>query len=351
MTPRKFALISAPLAALWGIAVPATEADDDFIQRATHADVVRYFDFDNTQAVQPYLLAAGQESLCQQSKCGQIDTAVYTSGGGSLRFETPSGSWTDTSGSFSMNFTPETRNWGVDSAYPVQFGPGEEFYVQWRQRFNRAQIETRFTGTYSGNSNGFKQIIVGQGDLPGSGYEASSCTALEVVIQNMEQRGFPQGYHGCGYWDPLSSSHPPYDFKLQNGIPEPFCLYSDNPSYQIIGNEPCFLYRADEWFTFQLHVRIGNWEQNNSLVELWGAREGQPSQLVISKTLALHGNSSVRYGKVWLLPYQSGKTSSTHPSGFTWYDELIVSRSRIPDPGTAPSNAGAPNPPTNLNAE
>lgn len=353
MLLRRLSLLAASVTGLYGTAASATEADDDFMRRASHPDVVRYFDFDDAQALEPFLLPAGRESLCQQSKCAQIDDSIYTSGEGSLRFETPSGSGSDTSGSFSMNFTPGSRNWGVDSAYPVQFGPGEEFYVQWRQRFNRAQLETRFTGTYAGAySNGFKQIIVGQGDTPGSGYEASSCTVLEVVLQNSEQRGFPQGYHGCGYWDSFATSLPPYDYKLQNGIPEPFCLYSENDEYQVIGKEPCFLYRPDEWFTYQLRVKIGQWEEYNSLVELWGAREGQPSQLLISTTLRLHGYSGIRYGKVWLLPYQSGKTPSTHPSGYTWYDELIISRSKIADPGAAPSqDSPQPNPPANLTAE
>ena len=41
----------------------------------------------------------------------------------------------------------------------------------------------------------------------------------------------------------------------------------------------------------------------------------------------------LRYGKVWLLPYNTGRDSSvTNPVAYTWYDELIVARARIPDP-------------------
>jgi hypothetical protein len=40
-----------------------------------------------------------------------------------------------------------------------------------------------------------------------------------------------------------------------------------------------------------------------------------------------------KYGKVWLLNYNTGKSSSqAHPTGYVWYDELIISRQRIADP-------------------
>jgi len=40
-----------------------------------------------------------------------------------------------------------------------------------------------------------------------------------------------------------------------------------------------------------------------------------------------------KYGKVWLLPYNTSKSSSvTNPISHTWYDELIISRNKIADP-------------------
>src|SRR5262249_7524410 len=45
-------------------------------------------------------------------------------------------------------------------------------------------------------------------------------------------------------------------------------------------------------------------------------------------------------------PYNTNKDSSEdHPVAHTWYDELIVSKLRIPDPGVV-----TPNPPDSLNA-
>ena len=40
-----------------------------------------------------------------------------------------------------------------------------------------------------------------------------------------------------------------------------------------------------------------------------------------------------KYGKVWFLPYNTNKDDKQeHPTAYTWYDELIISRTKIPDP-------------------
>ena len=41
------------------------------------------------------------------------------------------------------------------------------------------------------------------------------------------------------------------------------------------------------------------------------------------------GRMAEKYGKVWLLPYSG--TAVFPSTSYTWYDELIISRSRIPD--------------------
>ena len=92
--------------------------------------------------------------------------------------------------------------------------------------------------------------------------------------------------------------------------------------------------------TFQVHIKIGprvNDEFMNSYVQLWIARQGQPSQIVIDwgpyNLSAGNPHENQKYGKIWLLPYHTDKNSSQSTStAYTWYDELIVSRRRIPDP-------------------
>jgi hypothetical protein len=256
------------------------------------------------------------------------DTAVKASGESSLKFTVPSNSGADSSGSYFTNFSRDLS---------VQFGENSEFYVQWRQRFS-----PEFMQNMSGG--GWKQIILGTGDQPGTWY--SSCSALELVVQNNYYRGFPQMYNSCegsashGPYDPFNVAYGAYDFKLQNGRPAPYCLYSqkDSSYFPPIGN--CLGYASNEWMTFQIRVktgpRVGN-EFVNSYVTLWVAREGRPSELVINwgpyNLTAGAASENQRYGKVWLTPYNTGKSSSvSHATAYTWYDELIISRNKIADP-------------------
>ena len=270
-----------------------------------------------------------------------LDPSVKASGASSLKMTIPPNSDADTSGSFFTNFSNDLA---------TQFGENAEFFVQWRQRFSPEFVNTFFIG-----GGGWKQAIIGAGDKSGctaatsaSGLCSSSCTALETVVQNTFQRGFAQMYNSCtgstshGAFNPFEE---PFggDFKLQNARPSPFCLYSQtntNPKTTFPPNGNCIGYFPNEWMTFQVRIKTGprvNDEWTNSFVSLWIAREGQPSQLAINwGPYALTAGSLAdnwRFGKVWLLPYDTGKDpSQTHPTAFTWYDELIISRTQIPDP-------------------
>jgi hypothetical protein len=256
------------------------------------------------------------------------DTAIKASGEASLKFTVPSNSGADTSGSYFTNFSSDLS---------LQFGENSEFYVQWRQRFS-----PEFLNNMSGG--GWKQIIIGTGDKPGTWY--SSCSALEIVVNNNYYRGFPQMYHSCegsashGPYDPFQQPYGAYDFKLQNGRPAPFCLYSQKNSSYFPPTGNCFGYASNEWMTFQIRVRTGPRVGNefvNSYVTLWVARQGQPSQLVIDwgpyNLAAGAASDNQRYGKIWLTPYNTGKSPSvSHATAYTWYDELIISRNKIADP-------------------
>ncbi len=269
-----------------------------------------------------------------------IDAAVKASGNGSMKFTIPSNSGSGSSGSYFTNFSNDLL---------TQFGEGGEFYIQWRQRFSSEFLNTFYTG-----GGGWKQIITGTGDLPGcnsqnpmsidsGGFCSTSCTQLEVVVQNTNQRGGPQMYHSCGGKD---GSYEPLDYfdpalgniVLQNAVG---CLYPD------FASPPCVKYKADQWMTFQVRVKIGTWYKNDrnyhrdSTVQLWVAEEGQPSKLVIDFSpesghgydLANTEFPFAKYGKVWLLPYHTNKDpNQAHPTAYTWYDELIISRSKVPDP-------------------
>jgi hypothetical protein len=314
----------------------------DFATRCADPNVVRCVAFDAAAEIAgTYGDAFG---VLAGNTTPQIDTAVKASGAGSLMLTIPGNTGANSGGSYFTNFSNDNS---------VQFGENSEFFVQWRQRFTPEFLNTEYT-----SGGGWKQVIIGTGDQPGQLF--SSCSALETVVQNTNQRGFAQMYNSCTG----SASHAPYtpfeerfgafDFKLQNARPSPYCLYSQNDATRFppVGN--CFGYFPNEWMTFQVNIKTGprvNGEFENSFVRLWIAREGQPSELVIDwgpwNLTAGPTADNQRFGKVWLLTYHTNKSAAqAHPTGYVWYDELIISRAKIADPdGTGGST---PRPPTNL---
>jgi chitodextrinase len=334
-----------------------TTADQNFAQRCNSPGVIKCVTFDSSSDLagtygDPFGILPGDSTPV-------LDSTVKASGNSSIKFTIPSNSGANSSGSYFTNFSDNLS---------TQFGENSEFYIQWRQRFSPEFLNTVYQG-----GGGWKQSIIGTGDKPGcsasaaaSGLCYSSCSTLETVTQNTFQRGFPQMYNSCtgstshGPYDPFNQAFGAYDFKLQNGRPAPYCLYSQgqtNPVTYFPPSGNCFGYFANEWMTFQVHIKTGprvNDEFTNSFVQLWVAREGQPSQLVLDwGPYNLSAGSAAEnqlYGKIWLLPYNTGKDSSqSYPTAYTWYDELIISMSKIADPntGSTPSTQ-PPTAPTNL---
>jgi hypothetical protein len=262
-----------------------------------------------------------------------LDPTTKASGNSSLKFTLPAVSGADTSGSFFTDFSDDRS---------VRFGENQEFFVQWRQRFSPEMLTTKYQG-----GGGWKQIIVGTGDTPSNWY--ASCTALETVLQNSYHGGFPRSYNSCTgstshgpYW-PFEEPFGAYDFKLQNARPAPYCLYSQGQTDPVTFFAPtgnCFGYAPNEWMTFQMRIKTGprvNDEWAGSFVTVWMAREGKASELVIDwgpfNLTAGDPSEDQRYGKVWLLPYNTGRSAAvSNPVAYTWYDDLIVSRNKIADP-------------------
>ena len=264
-----------------------------FEQRCAQPAVVKCFGFDAAERTERFIVPPYGMTV----KRARVVTDIKASGAGSLRFEIPSNTGSDTSGSFWQNFSDDLS---------IQFGEGEEFYVQWRQRFSR-----EFLDTFYESGGGWKQAIIGEGDRPGK--TAYTCTELEIVVQNTYQRGAAQMYHSCGGKD---GHYEPLDGAL-------------------------VAYKADQWMTFQVFVKIGSWYRNDrryhqdSTIRLWVAEAGQPSRLVVDQTRydIVNTQPGARYGKIWLLPYHTGKSAAQpHAVAYTWYDDLIISRARIPDP-------------------
>ena len=329
----------------------------DFTTRCAGAGVVRCVGFDTSSDIAGVLgdphgvlgVSAGSQNE------PVLDKNMSASGTSSLKF-TVTSVVANSGGSYWLNFSDN---------YSLQFDSGQEFYVQWRQRFSPEYLAMNLSSYGSG---GWKQIIVGGGDQPGcdaghfistdnGGHCVSSCSDLETNVQNTNFRKFPQMYNSCsgssstqngrypGGTPPYNGFEEPfgaYDFKLQNAMSAPYCLYSQanaNTQFSPAGN--CFGYFANEWMTFQMHIVIGQRTADyfkNSHIDLWVARQGQASVQIFNwgpyDLAAGPASQMLKYGKVWLMSYDTNKTSdmTTIPTAYTWYDELIVSKNRIADP-------------------
>jgi hypothetical protein len=314
--------------ALCSTVAEATPEDDDFAARCAAPGVVRCYGFEDPAHVQARVFAAGSGMVR-----GQIVTDVVASGQRALRFTVPGNTPADTSGSFWLNFADDLSQ---------QFGPGQEFWIQFRQRFTPGMLRS-FQG-----GQGWKQIIVGEGDQPGQP-TAYSCTELEIVFQQNAAINGPWMYHSCGRWSSLEY----FDgtqVRMQHQGP-PYCYYPNDPA------RGCERYQANVWMVFQLHVQIGTWNTDSSRIEAFMGLPGQPLKRIFDSALShpsgfrLHNNPGsgsgtnpgARYGKMWLLPYNTNKSASeAHPTEYVWYDEVIVSRQPIPAPGVAAPDGGTP---------
>jgi hypothetical protein len=283
-----------------------------FTLRCAQPGVVRCVSLDSAEQI-PDLSAArvggekqgrGAMGLILNEGAGpapELDCAVAVSGC-SLRFTVASRSGAGAAGSWFVNFSDD---------FSVRFGEGQEFHVQWRQRFSPAFLDTRYRG------GGWKQAIIGQGDRPDyapDGKVVWSCTQLELVVVNADLRGYPSMYHSCGGKD---------------------------GQFEALRTHGAAYYEPGQWMTFQVRVEIGTWYRNDrkyqrdSTIELWVAREGETSQraVVAAGYDIANTEAEARYGKLWLLPYHTGKDAEQeHPVAYTWYDEVIISRAAIPDP-------------------
>jgi hypothetical protein len=319
-----------------------TPVASDFDTRKSAAGVIRWFDFDSAAQLGG-TYGANFGTLAGTSTAPVIDSTVKSSGTGSLRFDIPPLSGSNAAGSWFTNFSSDLL---------TQFGENSQFFVQWRQRFNQAFIDTYFTQIGGSPQGGIKQVILGTGDKPG-GILYSSCTTLETVLQTYYQHKFPITYNSCTgsashvAYSPMFQSSPPYDFLLQNADPPPGCTYSQAGALGATGIPPgCFAWVANEWLTFQMGItlgpRDGNGDFSNSRVQVWAARDGKPSQLILDWKPGVPGyfplaggsaSENQSFGKIWLLPYMTNKDpTQMHLLAQTWYDELIISKQQIPDP-------------------
>jgi hypothetical protein len=309
-----------------------------FAARVATAGVVRHFAFDS-----PSHLGAGPNGFGYGYNYGWypdngnddhpvIDTTVFPGTSGSslkLTMDERRGG-----GMWVCNFSDDLK---------TRFNAGDEFFVQWKQRFNKAMI-----GPNADLYGSWKQCLISSGDVDYTvAGVANSCRCIEVCLTSYEfAKGlgdahddrFPVAYHrcpDCGGTVNLTEPHPQQFLLLQNKRAAPYCGYNN-----VMGSGAgiaapggnCFVYVADEWQTFQIGItcgaRVGE-ALPGSRIRVWAQREGRASELLMDHALTLtFPSKDPGYGKFWFTARNPYKRNTTM---VTWLAELIISRQRIPD--------------------
>ena len=297
----------------------SSDPDADFQARCSAPGVIKCVGFDSTDDFVPgvTIFAAGDGQMRATR-----DTSLKASGNSSLRFEIPSFSGPDVAGYFKGLF-------GQD------FGPGQTFYVQWRQRFS-PEFLIPFEGT-----SGWKHHIFWHGI-------GGSCTDVQLVTNHYFWSNYPIMYTACGARG-LYTTMPDGDTGLEQG--DYNCTHrKDDP-----GEDNCAFYQADQWLTYYYQVSIGDWNQPSSYIQAWVAYEGEPlKQWIDVPNFVINNDSpgSKAFRQVDLTPYMTGKDGSvSHPVAYTWYDELIISSQPIAAPTISGTPAQLPIEPSNLSVQ
>jgi hypothetical protein len=369
----------------------ADAADLDFAARCAGPGVVRCVDFDSNAWVPdhnpcPSALNAvqcttkpshddgynfGVSPNWDNLKIPVIDTGVKASGAGSMRMTFPAGGGTGSAGSWFTNFS-------ADNSF--QLSAGQEVWIQYRVRYDDAMLNrNNFPGNSSnlpGFSNGFKTADISFGDTPSCappGGNSNTCASSCPTSPNGGTTIVTQ----VNSWEGWTSSGGRPVFQMYANCSGNFAYlgmtgvgyYRQNVTrcpYPGPWNEPpCVAWHPNEWMTVKYHIKIGTWNSWSSTIQAWVAREGQPSVLVIdcsptaTNKCSNNGGSTVdgwwlendqpnvwRLGKVWLHPYQTNLINAVG-GGSVWYDELIISRQNIADPGVRTPTT-TPSSPTSL---
>jgi hypothetical protein len=329
----------------------------DFDARKAAPGVVRWFDFDSDAQLGLYYNNSGYQvgdfgflhSSTDHVTHATIDTSTKASGAGSMMFPIRAASDADSAGSFYTRFplVPD----------------GGSVFVQVRVKWSKEVAQQFYRADGSG---GIKFFDIAAGD--DGGITQWSSADLKVVVQTLEHSLIPITYS----YDGFGNNQGMFSDKLENGLdctlakmaPLATAANTSRAPYSVPG---CFEMVADEWVTFMLGVNVGArvqrttgptagqagyYEYANSRVRLWAAREGKAPVLLndwnvsspgyfglnasnaIDPNLGTLTGPQLRFGKVWLFPYQTGRYDYvTYQPGRVWYDELIIGTKPIPFPG------------------
>lgn len=374
----------SPVSAAGGSTVstlcPAGSAEADWLSRSTAPGVVAAYDFSKPPAnggdwkwgsLAPGITCMSwKESV--YSGVRTLDTAIYPPGStASLRWSLPQGTG------------ERSDSWLISiDQYAQQFGEGDEFYIQWRQRMDSTYATFAFRNT-SGGITTFKHIIISEGmqdPMPYSttrayyGYEGPGTNSdntindvrfcsenqLVMIARNNVSNSikYPQMYHGCGFYQGFTTyANSVYtDRNEGNQSAATKCIY--NGSGEHSNPATCFSYLPETWMTFMIRVicgpqgtatsSLGGGTQSgfiNSTVEYYGAYEGESAFSLLHRKTGIvlrRGNSSPtpgwsptqKFGVFGWMTFMTLKDDAqAHPTANTWVSQVIISRKAIPVPG------------------
>lgn len=278
-------------------ALSQTPANQNFQNRCQAAGVLKCMGFDTRS----------QTDMPGRVGSVALDTAIKASGAGSMLVDIP-----PTAGEGPGNIIVTL---GKD------FGEGSSLYLQWRQRFSPAMVDGALGGV------GFKQFVL---------YDQSPSGNVETYMLNQGYRGFPVIAAAMGRQQMQ---------KRVNGATA--LMWNESGVICSQSNlTGCLKYHPNEWMTFYYEQHIGNWDQPNSTVKAYMAREGQPLQQFIHFDKEWQFNlddETSAYRRIWLGPFSNGREANgNYPAAATWFDELIISTQPIADP--FPGGTGVQNP-------
>ena len=274
-------------------------------------------------------------AIVQNGQCyyPQIDTNTKFEGAGSLKFTIPSNSSANSSGYFTEPFQRPfvyAAPQAVAGSTATWLGTNV-IWFQYRQRFDTNFVNIDYVCT-GGGCGGWKQAIW-YGNPPAG----SSSSSIEVTQNNGWERNVPQMYgqqgsDSYGIEDVINCTYA--NATSQGGAGSG---HASRPNYSAPLNPTCAHYPPDQWveFTGRIEVR-GAANAAQSRVQLW-----VDGTLVIDYAQAKINWGSADgdgIGSYHVSPYSTNKDpSQTHPTGYTWYDSLIVSTQPISMGTTAPA--------------
>jgi len=353
----------------------------DFAARCAAPGVVRCFHFDDITQLNhrrpndPNLGALANTYDVRTStgstafgnvRMPSIDHIVYASGGGSLRMDVPSQSNQAGGGQWVGEFSADATVLFGDSINGTPNPNGNQFWVQYRIRYSPEMLDIVFNTPNGGPPTAAKASIITAGDVPPgwnptlpNGRTYGGCEALELVTVKNGAHPYPTTYNHCGTYEGLYARipAPPPATGAKDWYYQPIgttgnCSFYTTKAMGSRNVAPvpgCFNYVANQWLTLTYHFYLGKRNLvthrfDGSTVQVWGQYEGQPKHLLVNWNPTVPGYFPLYdgalqpewYGEIDLLPYMTGKDpTQVHPTASVWYDELIISRKPIADPGAS----------------